>query len=113
MAWGFDSIRNYGQSVRFYSPGRPEGWEAGCFIEAFETTDGNAPNEKAYPGTVDTRRYRLVAAAGDVDGADPPVKVRRGEDTFLIMRMEPMYFAGGITHWEGVLRPVREASENA
>ncbi len=94
----FGAVSAYARGITVFQRGEEKLSRA--FIQPLSVTGPERERLPAPAGSVDERRYLIIAAPDAFDG-EAEGEVQCGGRTYELLRCEMM---GGGSHWEGVLR---------
>ncbi|MGI5935763.1 MAG: hypothetical protein ACOX7I_03010 [Oscillospiraceae bacterium] len=97
-------IRKYGNTLTICSGACPEGREARGFIQPIAFSSKEMPEVRTAAGSSNRGRYLLIAEAEALLPGERDVSVISGEAEYALLRAQPVYVGGRLSHWEGVLR---------
>ncbi|HHU21921.1 MAG TPA: hypothetical protein GXZ52_00650 [Clostridiales bacterium] len=98
-------IRKYGSALTLYSDACPEGRKARGFIQPIVFSDTEKLDVRSQAGSVNRCKYLLIAEAGALLPGEKNVSVSSRDWEYSLLRAQPIYVGGRLSHWEGVLRP--------
>ena len=98
-------IKKFGRAITVKSPDAPLGREGWGIIWASGYAQNESFKKPAAAGLILKSRYKLIASPDTVFPRAGQVKILAGGKSYRLLRIEPIYFAGRLSQWEGVLRP--------
>jgi hypothetical protein len=107
----FGAAAPYGRNLTIASAEYPAGRAARGFISPLDGTDTENLQKYTHPGKMNKEKYLFITGPSAIAEGETRLTVTTDGKYYEVLRAEPVYAAGGIGHWEGVMRLKGGASD--